>query len=1844
MICLFRWIPAEVARTALGRPVVVAKDRGRPFRISRAGRHRQELIDILTDPLRVIRKPGREASSPVPGNTLAILREKGGPLQTMIPPLYVSIASPLRVSGQHRSACIIIRESHQVGTGAVDLFEYVRNPARALPLEEAVVLWRAAALQVRSFVDDGRFHTRLRIQSFEIDPKETTSSLHIVDIANIVEASRGGESVETTPWPMAAPEQTGLVAGRPGPASNIYNLGVLGYFLFTGELPFDHTAGPHLAEKIVRSGLPPIDREELDVPKRKLLNRIVRRATEKRPEDRYAGVAQLEAELALLLPDGLGAWKSSRLPLVGRVEMLRRIASLLEVARSDASSAQLFLLGESGIGKTFLWQAAEAALQKPNERWIYTKSPQTGGVPYGGFAALIEGLLDGERRRHGDDLRRLLVDHGVTDRALRIVATIVPRLGVLLGVDLREKRQPTEPRPVADDAELAAALLALTRNRAMTAIALDDLQWLDGQTLAVLRVMLCASHPNLAIVLIGRKEARTLIPPDISIQELLVSGLEESECYELLRLLSPPDPSGARLSALNRTVLARAQGNPLATINLLQVLRRGAPRRQAATVEAAAEEEIAVALPTDPEMKMLEVLARERMKEVGLECRRLVHHLSLLLPPVRLELVERIPSVNSDHLSALLAESEEALLLSVDREREEVWFFHDSVESTARGEAIVDEELVASTARLLFDASRKGDRRASFALARLLASRVSAPEESEGGQAGIPTNEMGVYEHIRARDAVEILGDAAARALELSVPADALRFAVAALRLYRLSPRSKILGPRLSLHRMAHRAAYYLDDVHAMSRHFDRIRSYGGDFDVIEARQLWIARAYSKAMFSGAMRIALQVLRGLDVLPPTADLHRLIDTARRYLKRTTPRRVFRRLMKAPHTQNRKTALIISTFHRLILPAVETERPLLPVLAYLIIRESLSEGYSDFTALAFVIWSIVEVIDGTIGTRLYSLSEYALKLAARTDNPIVMNSVRTYSLGFTATIRKPYTEAIAELFEVYQEGERIGNFEYAMDALHVHAQGLLGCGTPLEEVYRSLANYREKMSARNFDRDVRGLAKFQQAAETLAGRTGDTLRLSGSVCDEDEVWQAVRSTGDSMSVGGFHYLKAMLAIFADRPDLAIEHSRLVTDSPSPMAGMLEDSLVHFYHGMSAFRTGAVREGSTALDRFRRWSHYIPETHEHRYLALLAEQAASRGKTARATRLFARARRVALSRGYPHEAALFAERQGDVLQLNPATASAAAELLHLAQSLYAQWGAVPASDRVRKKLSWVERPHVFSPVLSDERFLSRLTSAGSSSELLSSGLEELSRFSASDTAYLTVSNLTDPSGERPRAVLVQEWGDGGTSVLTELPAGDLPADVGKLLGDLGSGEVRSETTASHGGMRPVLALRSDPSSSLSVRVCLIAKPSTPPFSAFVSARAMGALLLTASLLQLRETAETAAAQARALVAAREELLRTQEYSRVLFATLPDAFFLVDEGGALLFRNRAAEAYISRPEVSTEDVGAKPRETAVPRIVREAIGRAATERTGSTVEAQWGERYVRVFAVRPQTRLYSNAEVVYAVSISDITEAKHQEEALRRQEQQLIVSDRLASIGMLASTIAHEVSNPNYILQLNAQSLAVLLDQWRSGRTPPDEQSLWEAEKIVAHITEGTQRIEEVVQQVKQYSREGRDEEWELVEPQVICERALRFSRIMAAQYTDHLSFDPGTEVPRVRAVRGRLEQALINLIKNACESLYDASGRVTVRISYDSLAAEVAISVSDTGRGLPPQVAHRLGRPFISSRTREGGTGLGLSIVQSILDHHGGRLRITPAADEFTTVATMFLPRGDLSEPG
>ena len=218
-------------------------------------------------------------------------------------------------------------------------------------------------------------------------------------------------------------------------------------------------------------------------------------------------------------------------------------------------------------------------------------------------------------------------------------------------------------------------------------------------------------------------------------------------------------------------------------------------------------------------------------------------------------------------------------------------------------------------------------------------------------------------------------------------------------------------------------------------------------------------------------------------------------------------------------------------------------------------------------------------------------------------------------------------------------------------------------------------------------------------------------------------------------------------------------------------------------------------------------------------------------------------------------------------------------------------------------------------------------------------------------------------------------------------------------------------------------------------------------------------------------------------------------------------------------------------------------------------------------------------------------------DITE-------LKNFQDRIIRSQRLESIGQLAAGIAHEINTPLGIIlgyaQLSKEDVA-----------PGTElhESLSTIEKY-ARITRG------IVADLLRFSRHTESIKKPLDVNQIlnqiidVLEHTFGLERITIAR-------DLEESLPLVFGDQEKLEQAFVNLLNNARDAI-GSDGQVQIWTAYDSSQKEVVIGVSDTGKGIPPEIRDRIFDPFFTTKGVGKGTGLGLSVTFGIVKDHGGKI--------------------------
>jgi PAS domain S-box-containing protein len=227
-------------------------------------------------------------------------------------------------------------------------------------------------------------------------------------------------------------------------------------------------------------------------------------------------------------------------------------------------------------------------------------------------------------------------------------------------------------------------------------------------------------------------------------------------------------------------------------------------------------------------------------------------------------------------------------------------------------------------------------------------------------------------------------------------------------------------------------------------------------------------------------------------------------------------------------------------------------------------------------------------------------------------------------------------------------------------------------------------------------------------------------------------------------------------------------------------------------------------------------------------------------------------------------------------------------------------------------------------------------------------------------------------------------------------------------------------------------------------------------------------------------------------------------------------------------------------------------------------------------------------------------------DITEKK-------RLEQQVLSSEKLASIGKLAAGVAHEINNP-------LGGILNCLYNLRKGHLSPQRER-----EYLTSMEDGLQRVQKIVRQLLDFSQQH-DPELSPTEVNPLIERVLMLTNYAFEGTGVGLRRELGGELPLLMADRHMLEQVLMNLILNAVQAI-KRNGVVTVRSGTDGTWC--TIEVEDTGCGIPPDVLPKIFDPFFTTKGQGEGTGLGLSVSLGIVERHGGAIAVKSQVGQGTT---------------
>ncbi len=376
----------------------------------------------------------------------------------------------------------------------------------------------------------------------------------------------------------------------------------------------------------------------------------------------------------------------------------------------------------------------------------------------------------------------------------------------------------------------------------------------------------------------------------------------------------------------------------------------------------------------------------------------------------------------------------------------------------------------------------------------------------------------------------------------------------------------------------------------------------------------------------------------------------------------------------------------------------------------------------------------------------------------------------------------------------------------------------------------------------------------------------------------------------------------------------------------------------------------------------------------------------------------------------------------------------------------------------------------------------------------------------------------------------------------------------------------------------------------------------------------------------------------VSSREENLRSISDSAALLsailATVPDAMVVIDEEGMITSFSAAAERLFGykEPAVLGQNVSLlmpsphhdahdgyikRYKETGERRII--GIGRVVEgrKRDGSLFPMELSVGEARTGEHRAFTGF-----------IHDLTEKFEADARLQEVQAELVHASRLSAVGTLASALAHELNQP---LTAIANYVSAGRDMVGDGRTetePMLREALDEAAKEAL-------RAGQIIRRLRDFVSKG-ELETQILPLSKLINDATTLGLVGAREKGVAWSIEIEPDIENVLVDRVQIQQVMVNLMRNAIEAMDGSSNKYLTIKARPKGSDEVEISVADTGHGVPAEMMDQLFLPFISTKAQ--GMGLGLSICRTIVEAHGGRMRVG-AIDDGGTVFSFTLPRAD-----
>ena len=378
--------------------------------------------------------------------------------------------------------------------------------------------------------------------------------------------------------------------------------------------------------------------------------------------------------------------------------------------------------------------------------------------------------------------------------------------------------------------------------------------------------------------------------------------------------------------------------------------------------------------------------------------------------------------------------------------------------------------------------------------------------------------------------------------------------------------------------------------------------------------------------------------------------------------------------------------------------------------------------------------------------------------------------------------------------------------------------------------------------------------------------------------------------------------------------------------------------------------------------------------------------------------------------------------------------------------------------------------------------------------------------------------------------------------------------------------------------------------------------------------------------------------------EALQKNRDQLETIFDGITDPLIMLDTDMSIKILNGAALKYygVSEPDELVGECCFKALRGEVQPCNGCQIPSAVLSGVAKTFERKGfmdSDRIEKIFIYPAKIAGSERTDAI--IRISDVTEQK-------LMQRQLIQSEKLASLGLLMSGIAHEINNPSNFITLNIpvmrdymDRVMPIIDEYAKSHEDFELFSMSYPEfredvsKLLDNIEYGASRITSIVSDLREFARMEDTKKQARVDLKSVIKRAIGICKGQIKKRIKYLDVNIAEDLPKILTNPKAVEQVLINLLVNAAQSADKEDSRVKLDVSLDKTSQKnLVIEVEDNGRGMDEKTKSRLFTPFFTTKPTGEGIGLGLYVSNNLIEGLGGRIEVESEPEKGSTFRVIL----------